>query len=80
MVAGHKIDDDAVSAFASDAVLVIAHNANFDRRFSERYWPVFVERAWACSVNNIDWRQRGFEGSRLTGTTWLTSYRPWLAL
>jgi DNA polymerase-3 subunit epsilon len=65
MVAGHKIDDNAVESFASDAVIVIAHNAGFDRRFAERYWPVFVGKAWACSVNNVDWREHGFEGSRL---------------
>jgi DNA polymerase III subunit epsilon len=62
MVAGHKI---AVDLFASDAVVVIAHNAGFDRRFAERYWPTFVDKAWACSVDNIDWREHGFEGSRL---------------
>jgi DNA polymerase-3 subunit epsilon len=27
MIAGHRIDEAAVSAFASDAVIVIAHNA-----------------------------------------------------
>ncbi|MEH2512221.1 DNA polymerase-3 subunit epsilon [Nitrobacteraceae bacterium AZCC 1564] len=65
MVAGQKIDSEAVNRFASDAVVVIAHNAAFDRRFVERYWHTFVDKAWACSVNNIDWRQHGFEGSRL---------------
>jgi DNA polymerase-3 subunit epsilon len=65
MVAGHKIDETMVDAFASDAAIVIAHNASFDRRFTERYWPVFVDKPWACSVSNIDWRAYGFEGSRL---------------
>ena len=32
------------------ANLVIAHNATFDRRFVERRFPVFVEKAWACSA------------------------------
>lgn len=26
---------------------------------------MFVEKPWACSVNSIDWRGHGFEGSRL---------------
>ena len=39
MVLGHRIDPDAVTAFASDAVIIIAHNASFDRKFSEmRIW------------------------------------------
>jgi DNA polymerase III subunit epsilon len=65
MAAGHKIDGDAITAFASDAAVVIAHNAAFDRKFAERYWPVFTEKPWACSVNQIEWRAHGFEGSRL---------------
>ena len=65
MVAGHRIDTDAVTSFAADAVIVIAHNANFDRKFAERYWPIFQQRAWACSVTEIEWRKHGFDGSRL---------------
>ena len=65
MVAGHKIDVESVNAFVSDAAVVIAHNAAFDRKFAERYWPAFAEKPWACSVNQIEWRSHGFEGSRL---------------
>jgi DNA polymerase-3 subunit epsilon len=65
MVAGHKIDCEAIYAFASDAAIVIAHNAAFDRKFAERYWPVFANKPWACSVNDVEWRAHGFEGSRL---------------
>ena len=65
MVAGHHIDTDAVSAFANDAVVVIAHNAHFDRKFAERYWPIFEQRAWACSATEVEWRKHGFDGSRL---------------
>jgi DNA polymerase-3 subunit epsilon len=65
MVLGHRIDADAVSAFASDAVIIVAHNANFDRKFAERYWPIFETKAWACSATEIEWRKYGFDGSRL---------------
>ena len=65
MVAGRRIEADAVAAFASDAVVVIAHNAHFDRKFAERYWPIFEQRAWACSATEIEWRKHGFDGSRL---------------
>jgi DNA polymerase III subunit epsilon len=46
MVAGHQIDEAAGSSFADDAVIIIAHNASFDRKFAERYWPVFQRKAW----------------------------------
>jgi DNA polymerase-3 subunit epsilon len=65
MVAGQRIDEAAVSAFVEDAVIVIAHNAGFDRKFVERYWPVFERRAWGCSATEVEWRKHGFEGSRL---------------
>lgn len=65
MVAGHKIDDAAVSAFVDDAVIVIAHNSGFDRKFAEQYWPVFEQRAWACSATEVNWRAHGFAGAQL---------------
>ena len=37
MVFGCRIDHEAIAAFAADAGVVIAHNANFDRKFAERY-------------------------------------------
>jgi DNA polymerase-3 subunit epsilon len=65
MVAGHRIDPAAVSAFVADANIVIAHNASFDRKFAERYWPEFEHKPWGCSATEIDWRAHGYEGSRL---------------
>ena len=65
MVAGQRIDEASVSSFADDAVIVIAHNASFDRKFAERYWPIFQRKAWGCSATEVEWRKHGFEGSRL---------------
>src|SRR5215467_14437780 len=65
MVAGQRIDEVAVSSFADDVVIIIAHNASFDRKFAERYWPIFQRKAWGCSATEIQWRKHGFEGSRL---------------
>jgi hypothetical protein len=39
MVAGHRIDDRAVNDLLSRIVLVVAHNADFDRRFLENGFP-----------------------------------------
>ena len=36
MVAGHTIDAEKLEAFVSDAQIVIAHNAAFDRPFAEQ--------------------------------------------
>ena len=44
MVAGHRLADAAVAAFAEDSVIAIAHNSSFDRKFVERNWPVSSTR------------------------------------
>ena len=66
MVAGKVILPDKVSAFVQDAVLVIAHEARFDRPFCEALFPVFATRYWACSNSDVDWRARGHRGTKLT--------------
>lgn len=65
MVRGTEIDADAVTALAESADLVVAHHAAFDRPFLERRWPVFANRPWACTLNEIDWRAEGIDGRRL---------------
>lgn len=65
MVAGHHIDGAAISAFVHDAVIIIAHNSGFDRKFAERHWPIFERKAWGCSATELEWRKHGFEASRL---------------
>lgn len=65
MVAGQRIDAAAVTAFVDGSVITIAHNSTFDRKFAERYWPVFEHKAWGCSMSEIDWRKHGFAGSQL---------------
>jgi DNA polymerase-3 subunit epsilon len=65
MVAGLSIDPAEVAAFAAPAAIVIAHHANFDRRFVERFSDVFTTKAWACSMSQIPWAEEGFEGTKL---------------
>ena len=65
MVAGQAIDAAAVAAFAEPATVVIAHKASFDRRFAERAWEVFRHKAWACSIEQVDWKGEGLAGAQL---------------
>jgi DNA polymerase-3 subunit epsilon len=59
LVAGHRIDHGAVNDLLSRVVLVIAHNADFDRRFLERRLLAFITKHWACSRADIDWKAEG---------------------
>lgn len=65
MVAGQTIEPAEVDAFAAPAALVIAHNAAFDRRFLERFCPLFARKPWACSLAQVDWAAEGHEGLKL---------------
>jgi len=65
MVAGHAISAQTVAEFAAGASIIIAHNAGFDRRLVERFWPCFREKAWGCSASQVNWRAEGMAGSKL---------------
>ena len=65
MVAGHKLDFDAVGAFVAPAHIVLAHNAGFDRSFAERLHVYFSTKPWGCSMCEPPWREEGFEGQKL---------------
>ncbi|MGI3899201.1 MAG: 3'-5' exonuclease [Janthinobacterium lividum] len=65
MVAGCRLDLDAVTALLEPADLLIAHNARFDRNFCERLHDGFRHKAWACSVDEVKWGELGYEGSKL---------------
>lgn len=74
MVAGHRIDADAVEGFVAPAALVIAHHAGFDRPFVERAWPVFETKPWACSMTQIPWCDEGFDGVKLRYLAMLSGF------
>lgn len=59
MVRGQRIADERVHALLDGVVLVLAHNAGFDRPFVERRLPAFRDVHWACTQRDIDWRALG---------------------
>ncbi|MEM7283187.1 MAG: 3'-5' exonuclease, partial [Pseudomonadota bacterium] len=65
MLKNQRIDDDEVDRIISDAAVVIAHNARFDRPFVEQRWASFEQKAWACSLTQIPWGSLGFESAKL---------------
>lgn len=72
----HGISDDMVRDCAVDmavleplfanADLLVAHNAAFDATMFSRTYPALAAKiAWACSLVDIPWRQKGYESARL---------------
>ena len=66
MLQGQTIDPAEVFDFASQAGLIIAHNARFDRMFMEKFSPQFETKPWACSMAEVPWKEEGFDGARLS--------------
>ncbi|MCR9060899.1 MAG: 3'-5' exonuclease [Rhodobacteraceae bacterium] len=65
MVAGQRIDVNAVRTLVDRSSLVIAHNASFDRPFLERLSDAFELKPWACSMSQVEWIDEGHEGVKL---------------
>lgn len=74
MVKDHSIDDDRVASFCSDNVLVVAHNASFDRKFFEQRFPSLDNLPWVCSYKGIDWKNLGYDTAKLTYLNILHGY------
>src|SRR4051794_40908571 len=75
MVTGHRIDDHAVYDLLSRVVLVIAHHADFDRRFLEKDFlpsPRSIGRA-AVSISTGRPRESGHRRSNLSPIRWGSS-------
>lgn len=66
MVAGKVIESAVMDHLMEGVDLVIAHNAEYDRKIAERRWQYrFEHLPWACSYKQIDWKRRGSIGSKL---------------
>lgn len=61
-LAGREIDTAAATLLLRSASFVVAHNSRFDRRWIERRLPDAAGLNWCCSMSEVDWRARGFDG------------------
>lgn len=71
---GRCIDSKAVEGLLLSAHVVIAHNAEFDRKFVERRLPGATGLAWCCSCREVAWAHAGYDGRSLG---WLAAQAGW---
>lgn len=64
-VAGCFIDGESATRLLQSASIIIAHHSRFDRHWVERRLEDACGLAWACSMEQIDWNARGFDGRSL---------------
>jgi len=60
-VKGQSIDWDKVANILDNSQLVVCHNARFDRPFVDRNVEGSKKKIWSCSINDINWVERGFK-------------------
>lgn len=56
-IAGQKLDEDYINRMLQGASVVVAHNAAYDRKLLERFVPAFRDVRWACSYQDVPWRE-----------------------
>jgi len=71
---GQSINWQRVADILTDANVIIAHNAGFDRPIVERYCPDSAPRAWACSAEELPWRDIGCPSRALECVAWFLGY------
>lgn len=65
MVKDQVIDSRRVESIVQSASLIVAHNSSFDRKFIEKQFPVFKQKAWGCSYTQIPWKQENIASGKL---------------
>lgn len=65
MVKDQVIDATRVEEIVNSASLIIAHNSSFDRKFVEKQFPIFAQKAWSCSYTQVPWQQENITSAKL---------------
>ena len=73
MLKGKKIDGAMVEAMLASANIIIAHNAGFDCPLIERDYPAARGKRWACSANEIPWKEWGCPSASMQVIAWWMS-------
>lgn len=65
MVKGQSIETNKVEELLKSASIIIAHNAGFDRKFIEKQFPIFKQKAWGCSYTQVPWQKENISSAKL---------------
>ncbi|BCA97223.1 DNA polymerase III subunit epsilon (plasmid) [Legionella antarctica] len=74
-VKGKAIDWNHVAQTLKKTHLIICHNSGFDRNFLELQTPEAISTLiktlpFACTIRDIDWKDKGIESSKLDYINW----------
>ena len=58
------IDWNEIDSILKNTDIIVAHNAKFDRAFVDRYSSISPSKIWGCTINDIDWFEKGFSSQK----------------
>ena len=64
-VKNKSLDQSKIAEIINEAQALIAHNAQFDKRFVSQLFPQVEDKLWLCSMRGIKWKGKGFESKGL---------------
>jgi DNA polymerase-3 subunit epsilon len=64
-VTGRSFPDGKIEWALNHVDIVVGHNAAFDRKWIEKRFPGATGLPWACSMEDVPWQRRGFDGRKL---------------
>ena len=64
-VKNKKLNQGKIAEMIDEAQALIAHNAQFDKRFVKELFPQVEDKLWLCSMRGINWKGKGFESKGL---------------
>lgn len=64
-VKGKKLNTYKIDTMIRQADFLISHNAKFDSKFVRILFPIAYAKPWLCSMNDIDWKSKGFRSKAL---------------
>ncbi len=65
LLRGQSLDGGRVEEILEKAEFIVAHNARFDRAFVQKEFPRARHKTWLCSLQGINWGDRGFSSRGL---------------
>lgn len=64
MVQGKSINIEKLKSLIESADIILAHNADFDRKFIEAFLPSLPLKPWGCSLKDIHWKNEEIESAK----------------
>ena len=75
-VKGKDLDYNRINEMLEKADFFVSHNANFDRKFVRQLFPSVDIKDWLCSMNGINWYDKGFHSKGLQNLLSMHGIRP----